>query len=87
MELLIAGAVAIVTNLVKFLVARYGSWAVRAGLFAVTGIAYWLWDMYGAAIDWQHYIRMAGEAMLWYEIVLKHLWPSATSKAITGEEV
>lgn len=82
MEIIIGLVIAVANNLLKFLVARFGTLAVQAGLFVVTAIAYWLYKKYGAQIDWKSYVEMLGSAMVWYEMVLKRLWPSATTSNI-----
>ena len=86
MEIVIGLGIAIANNLLKFLVAKFGTLAVQVGLFVITFAAYWLYKTFGANIDWTSYAMMAGSAALWYEIVLKKVWPQATIKAITKKK-
>lgn len=82
MEIIIGLGIAIVNNLLKFLIARFGTVAVQAMLLVVTGVAYYFWDTYGGSVNWQAYIEMLGSAMVWYELILKRVWPSATTSEI-----
>lgn len=84
MEIIIGLGIALVSNILKFAIARFGTTAVQAGLLVVTAIAYYFWHRYGSAVNWTAYVEMLGSAMVWYEFLLKKVWPQATTKAIQG---
>lgn len=86
MEILIGLAVSIANNIIKFAVARYGTAAVQGALLVLTAIAYYFWDTYGGSVNWQAYIEILGSSMVWYELIVKRLWPDATTKAIQANQ-
>lgn len=64
----------IVTNLLKGLVSRWGSDAVRLLVLAVAAVAAYGWYWYGQEIDWTHWATIASLSVVFYEFVIKRFW-------------
>ena len=76
MELVAGLVVSLVANLLKKLVAKYGSLAVQALVLVVALLAAWAWNTWGATVDWTWWAATSGLAFAWYEILIKRVWPN-----------
>jgi len=66
--------VSLFSNLLKKMVARWGSMAVQIGVLVLTLVAAWLWTFYGQAFDWTWVIVVFTTAIAWYEVIIKRFW-------------
>ena len=76
MTLVLGLITAIVANLLKKLVAKYGTLAIQAMVLVATVLVTWAYTIWGDLFDWKSMAIIFGTAFGYYEIFIKRFWPN-----------